>query len=167
MIMDTEILNIGCTLLGTVLGACGTHLFKSGRRKAAAEADRAIIDNYEARLEDLHKVIDLNNDNEIRHAKRVVELNKALDDKTALIRDLNAKVYTSQQEANRANDRANECQKENTELKLQLAREKCGIYDCVSRQPPTEDTRRAIAAARTRRERVKEKPKPLHDKEDV
>lgn len=165
--MDIEILNIGCTLLGTVLGACGTHLFKSGRRKAAAEADRAIIDNYEARLEDLHKVIDLNNDNEIRHAARVVELNKALDDKTALIRDLNAKVYTSQQEANRANDRANECQAENIDLKLQLAREKCGIYDCISRQPPTEDTRRAIAAAKTRKGRVKEKPKPLHDKEDV
>lgn len=160
MIMDIEILNIGCTLLGTVLGACGTHLFKSGRRKAAAEADRAIIDNYEARLEDLHKVIDLNNDNEIRHAKRVVELNKALDDKTALIRDLNARIFDTQQQNA-------ETLKENTELKLQLAREKCGIYDCVSRQPPTEDTRRAIAAAKTRKERVKEKPKTLHDKEDV
>ena len=164
--MDTEILNIGCTLLGTVLGACGTHLFKSGRRKAAAEADRAIIDNYEARLADLHKVIDLNNENEVRHAARVVELNNALDNKTALIRDLNAKVYTSQQEANRANDRANECQKENTELKLQLAKEKCGTYDCISRQPPTEDTRRAIAAKKSR-ERVKETPKPLHDKQDT
>lgn len=160
MIMDIEILNIGCTLLGTVLGACGTHLFKSGRRKAAAEADRAIIDNYEARLEDLHKVIDLNNDNEIRHAKRVVELNNALDDKTALIRDLNARIFDTQQQNA-------ETLKENTELKLQLAREKCGIYDCVSRQPPTEDTRRAIAAAKTRKERVKETPKPLHDKEDM
>lgn len=142
--MDIEILNIGCTLLGTVLGACGTHLFKSGRRKAAAEADRAIIDNYEARLEDLHKVIDLNNDNEIRHAKRVVELNKALDDKTALIRDLNARIFDTQQQNA-------ETLKENTELKLQLAREKCGIYDCVSRQPPTEDTRRTIAAAKRKR----------------
>ncbi len=158
--MDTEILNIGCTLLGTVLGACGTHLFKSGRRKAAAEADRAIIDNYEARLEDLHKVIDLNNDNEIRHAKRVVELNKALDDKTALIRDLNARIFDTQQQNA-------ETLKENTELKLQLAKEKCGIYDCVSRQPPTEDTRRAIAAAKQRKERVKETPKPLHDKQDT
>lgn len=158
--MDIEILNIGCTLLGTVLGACGTHLFKSGRRKAAAEADRAIIDNYEARLEDLHKVIDLNNDNEIRHAKRVVELNKALDDKTALIRDLNARIFDTQQQNA-------ETLKENTELKLQLAKEKCGIYDCVSRQPPTEDTRRAIAAAKKRKERVKETPKPLHDKENV
>ena len=167
MIMDTEILNIGCTLLGTVLGACGTHLFKSGRRKAAAEADRAVAEGYEERISDLHKVIELNNDTLIKHAQRISELNKALDDKTDLIRDLNAKVYTSQQEANRANDRANESQKENTELKLQLAREKCGIYDCVSRQPPTEDTRRAIAAAKTRKERVKEKPKTLHDKEDV
>ncbi len=139
--MDIEILNIGCTLLGTVLGACGTHLFKSGRRKAAAEADRAIIDNYEARLEDLHKVIDLNNDNEIRHAKRVVELNKALDDKTALIRDLNARIFDTQQQNA-------ETLKENTELKLQLAKEKCGIYDCINREPPTEDTRRAIAAAK-------------------
>ena len=137
--MDTEILNIGCTLLGTVLGACGTHLFKSGRRKAAAEADRAIIDNYEARLEDLHKVIDL--DNEIRHAKRVVELNKALDDKTALIRDLNARIFDTQQQNA-------ETLKENTELKRQLAKEKCGIYDCINREPPTEDTRRAIAAAK-------------------
>ena len=157
--MDTEILNIGCTLLGTVLGACGTHLFKSGRRKAAAEADRAIIDNYEARLEDLHKVIELNNENEVRHAKRVVELNKALDDKTALIRDLNARIFDTQQQNA-------ETLKENTELKLQLAKEKCGIYGCVNRQPPTEDTRRAIAAAK-RKERVKETPKPLHDKEDV
>lgn len=142
--MDTEILNVICTLVGTALGACGTHLFKSGRRKAAAEADRAIIDNYEARLEDLHKVIDLNNDNEIRHAKRVVELNKALDDKTALIRDLNARIFDTQQQNA-------ETLKENTELKLQLAREKCGTYDCVSRQPPTEDTRRAIAAAKRKR----------------
>ena len=165
--MDIEILNIGCTLLGTVLGACGTHLFKSGRRKAAAEADRAVIDNYEARLDDLHKVIDLNNDTLIKHAQRISELNKALDDKTDQIRKLNGNVYTSQQEANRANDRANECQKENTELKLQLAKEKCGIYDCVSRQPPTEDTRRAIAAAKQRKERAKETPKPLHDKQDT
>lgn len=164
--MDIEILNIGCTLLGTVLGACGTHLFKSGRRKAAAEADRAVAEGYEARIADLHKVIDLNNENEKLHAARVVELNKALDNKTDLIRNLNDKVYTSQQEANRANDRANECQKENTELKLQLAREKCGIYDCINREPPTEDTRRAIAAAK-RKERVKETPKPLHDKENV
>ena len=159
MIMDIEILNIGCTLLGTVLGACGTHLFKSGRRKAAAEADRAIIDNYEARLEDLHKVIDLNNDNEIRHAKRVVELNKALDDKTALIRDLNARIFDTQQQNA-------ETLKENSELKLQLAREKCGIYDCINREPPTEDTRRAIAAAK-RKERVKETPKTLHDRQDT
>ena len=155
--MDTEILNIGCTLLGTVLGACGTHLFKSGRRKAAAEADRAITDNYEARLADLHKVIDLNNDNEIRHAARVVELNKALDDKTALIRDLNARIFDTQQQNA-------ETLRENTELKLQLAKEKCGTYDCISRQPPTEDTRRAIAAAA---KRVKETPKPLHDKHDI
>lgn len=146
--MDIELLNIICTLLGTVLGACGTHLFKSGRRKAAAEADRAVIDNYEARLEDLHKVIDLNNENEVRHAKRVVELNKALDDKTALIRDLNARVFDTQQQNA-------ETLKENTELKLQLAKEKCGTYDCINRQPPTEDTRRAIAAAK----RVKETPK--------
>ncbi|HBC20715.1 MAG TPA: hypothetical protein DC009_01150 [Porphyromonadaceae bacterium] len=155
--MDIEILNIGCTLLGTVLGACGTHLFKSGRRKAAAEADRAITDNYEARLADLHKVIDLNNDNEIRHAARVVELNKALDDKTALIRDLNARIFDTQQQNA-------ETLRENTELKLQLAKEKCGTYDCISRQPPTEDTRRAIAAAA---KRVKETPKPLHDKHDI
>ena len=155
--MDIEILNIGCTLLGTVLGACGTHLFKSGRRKAAAEADRAITDNYEARLADLHKVIDLNNDNEIRHAARLVEINKALDDKTALIRDLNARIFDTQQQNA-------ETLRENTELKLQLAKEKCGTYDCISRQPPTEDTRRAIAAAA---KRVKETPKPLHDKHDI
>ena len=157
--MDIEILNIGCTLLGTVLGACGTHLFKSGRRKAAAEADRAITDNYEARLADLHKVIDLNNDNEIRHAARVVELNKALDDKTALIRDLNARIFDTQQQNA-------ETLRENTELKLQLAKEKCGTYDCISRQPPTEDTRRAIAA-KQRKERVKETPKTFHDKQDT
>lgn len=164
--MDIEILNIGCTLLGTVLGACGTHLFKSGRRKAAAEADRAVAEGYEERISDLHKVIDLNNDTLIKHAQRISELNKALDDKTDLIRDLNAKVYTSQQEANRANDRANESQRENTELKLRLAREKCGIYDCINREPPTEDTRRAIAAAK-RKERVKETPKTLHDRQDT
>ena len=157
--MDIEILNIGCTLLGTVLGACGTHLFKSGRRKAAAEADRAIIDNYEARLADLHKVIDLNNENEVRHAARVVELNNALDNKTALIRDLNARIFDTQQQNA-------ETLKENTELKLQLAKEKCGTYDCISRQPPTEDTRRAIAAKKSR-ERVKETPNPLHDKQDT
>lgn len=162
--MDTEILNIGCALIGTVLGACGTHLFKSGRRKAAAEADRAVAEGYEARIADLHRVIELNNENEKLHAARVVELNKALDNKTDLIRKLNDKVYTSQQEANRANDRANEALRENTELKLQLAKEKCGTYDCISRQPPTEDTRRAIAAAA---KRVKETPKPLHDKHDI
>lgn len=160
MIMDIEILNIGCTLLGTVLGACGTHLFKSGRRKAAAEADRAVAEGYEERISDLHKVIELNNDTLIKHAQRISELNKALDDKTALIRDLNARIFDTQQQNA-------ETLKENTELKLQLAREKCGIYDCVSRQPPTEDTRRAIAAAKTRKERVKETPKPLHDKKDM
>lgn len=142
--MDIEILNIGCTLLGTVLGACGTHLFKSGRRKAAAEADRAISEGYEARIADLHKVIDLNNENEVRHAARVVELNNALDNKTALIRDLNARIFDTQQQNA-------ETLKENTELKLQLAKEKCGIYDCINREPPTEDTRRAIAAAKTRK----------------
>lgn len=80
-------------------------LTKSGRLKNKAEAMNAMNGMYEARIKDLHASIEVCNNTEREHVKRISELNKVVDDKTDRIRKISDDLYSSQLEVNRANDR--------------------------------------------------------------
>ena len=95
-------------MIGTALGALGGGGWlinlRASRRTAKATADKALIDNYEARLAALHQTIDHLNATEREHAARICELNHAIDDKTTQIRKLTQQVWDSQQEVNKAQE---------------------------------------------------------------
>ncbi|MBD5306113.1 MAG: hypothetical protein HDS14_00570 [Bacteroides sp.] len=98
-------------MIGTALGALGGGGWlinlRASRRTAKATADKALIDNYEARLAALHQTIDHLNATEREHAARICELNHALDDKTTQIRKLTQQVWDSQQDVNKAQEQIN------------------------------------------------------------
>lgn len=98
-----EIIALIGTALGTLGGGGWLINLRASRRVAKANADKALIDNYEARLESLHQTIDKLNDTEREHASRISELNHALDDKTAQIRKLTTRALDAEEENNRLN----------------------------------------------------------------
>lgn len=102
--------------LGGIAGGLGIGMFtKSGRRKTKADADarvaeaqKLMIENYEARIKDLHSSIETLNKSEAHYIERISQQNHALDSKTEQIRNLTQKVWDSEQEVNRVQDMLNE-----------------------------------------------------------
>ena len=102
--------------LGGIAGGLGIGMFtKSGRRKTKADADarvaeaqKLMIENYEARIKDLHSSIETLNKSEAHYIERISQQNHALDSKTEQIRNLTDKLYSSEQEVNRVQDMLNE-----------------------------------------------------------
>lgn len=103
--MEIDLIQLIGTLGGLVTGGLAGMLSKSGRIKAKSDAMKSMAEAYEMRIKALHTVIDNNNKTEIEHSRRISELNHALDDKTARIRDLTDKEQGAQRELNRANER--------------------------------------------------------------
>lgn len=103
----SEIIALIGTALGTLGGGGWLINLRATRRAAKANADKALIDNYELRLAALHQTIDKFNETEREHAARICELNHALDDKTEQIRKLTQHVWDSQQEVNKAQEYIN------------------------------------------------------------
>ena len=144
--------------VGGIVSGFGFGMFtKSGRVKSQAEAHAAMVaayemqlksqrEGYEARLSALHKVADERNKTEVENAKRISELNHALNDKTERIRKLTDDVYDSQKEVNRVQDMLNDANARITELTEELAARnldaerleniRCHRYDCSDRLPP-------------------------------
>lgn len=146
--MILEWVNALVAACGVLAGIGGTMLFKSGRDKARAEADKAIKDNYEERISDLHKSVEALNETEVRQAKRIAELNAALDNKTGRIREVEDRLVHTERENTRLAEEAGE-------LKKELAEKRCHLLDCTEREPPTGRTRRArkkAASATTAKE---------------
>ena len=146
--MIIEILTIAAPVLTGVLGYFASHLTKSGRDKERALSDKAIKDNYEERISDLHKSVEALNETEVRQAKRIAELNAALDNKTARIREVEDRLVHTERENTRLAE-------ENGELKKENAQTRCHLLDCTEREPPTDRTRRArkkAASATTAKE---------------
>lgn len=146
--MIIEILTIAAPVLTGVLGYFASHLTKSGRDKERALSDKAIKDNYEERISDLHKSVEALNEAEVRQAKRIAELNAALDDKTARIREVEDRLVHTERENTRLAEEAGE-------LKKELAEKRCHLLDCAHREPPTDRTLRArkkAASATTAKE---------------
>lgn len=146
--MIIEILTIAAPVLTGVLGYFASHLTKSGRDKERALSDKAIKDNYEERISDLHKSVEALNETEVRQAKRIAELNAALDNKTVRIREVEDRLVVTERENTRLAE-------ENGELKKELAEKRCHLLDCTEREPPTGRTRRArkkAASATTAKE---------------
>lgn len=146
--MILEWVNALVAACGVLAGIGGTMLFKSGRDKARAEADKAIKDNYEERISDLHKSVEALNETEVRQAKRIAELNAALDNKTGRIREVEDRLVVTERENTRLAEEAGE-------LKKELAEKRCHLLDCPDRQPPTARSLRArkkAASATTAKE---------------
>lgn len=146
--MIIEILTIAAPVLTGVLGYFASHLTKSGRDKERALSDKAIKDNYEERIADLHKSVEALNETEVRQAKRIAELNAALDNKTARIREVEDRLVVTERENTRLAEEAGE-------LKKELAEKRCHLLDCPDRQPPTDRSLRArkkAASATTAKE---------------
>ena len=136
--MILEWVNALVAACGVLAGIGGTMLFKSGRDKARAEADKAIKDNYEERISDLHKSVEALNETEVRQAKRIAELNAALDNKVARIREVEDRLVVTERENTRLAEAVGT-------LKEDLANHRCHILECSHRQPPNKHTREALA----------------------
>ena len=136
--MILEWVNALVAACGVLAGIGGTMLFKSGRDKARAEADKAIKDNYEERIADLHKSVEALNETEVRQAKRIAELNAALDNKVARIREVEDRLVVTERENTRLAEEVGT-------LKEDLANHRCHILECSHRQPPNKHTREALA----------------------
>lgn len=130
------------------LGGVGVYKYftHSGRKEIKADADskvqeaqKLMIDNYEERIKDLHAIIDDYNDKERKHAVRIEEKDKVIDDKTARIRELSGKVWTSEQEVNHINAKLNEAQQRITGLTEERDKYRnwhCRKAECTDRIPP-------------------------------
>lgn len=137
-------------ITGSTLGVAGSlgWLFnwRSNRRVARMAAEKAMIDNYEARIAALHESMQKSNAMETEHLERLSALNHALDGKTDRIRELTDKLYDSEQEVNRVNDLLNVAQSAIANLERQLGEANlqiehykawhCRNADCPSRLPP-------------------------------
>lgn len=132
------------------MGGLGLGMFtKSGRIKMQSEAHAVTVqayemqlksqrEGYEARLDMLTKAAKERNNIEVENAKRISELNHALNDKTDRIRKLSDDVYDSQQELNRANERIIGLTKALEEERRRHDRLKlirCHRFDCDNRLP--------------------------------
>lgn len=135
--MTLEWINALVAVCGAVAGVGGTMLFKSGRDKARAEADKAIKDNYEERIADLHRSIDVLNETEAKQARRIADLNGALDNKTLRIREVEDRLVVTERENTRLAE-------ENGALKTDMASHRCVIRNCGGRTPANEHTCSAL-----------------------
>ena len=117
------------------IGAFGGYFSKAGRIKDKADAYTAMAKSYEYRIESLHKIIDTCNKTIEELQERIASLNRALDDKTDIIRKYVADImrFTAQ---------LVEAQKEIADLRvaLEYALEwRCEHPDCNDprgRRPP-------------------------------
>lgn len=137
-------------LIGSALGIGGglgwLYNWRSNRKIAKMTAEKAMIDNYEARIAALHESMQKSNAMESEHLKRISELNHALDGKTDRIRELTDKLYDSEQEVNRVNDLLNVAQSTIANLERQLGEANvqkehykawhCRKAECTERLPP-------------------------------
>lgn len=148
--MNTMDLNSLIGILGSALGIGGglgwLFNWKSNRKVAKMTAEKAMIDNYEARITALHESMQKSNAIESEHLERISELNHALDDKTDRIRSLTDKLYESEQEVNRVNGLLAAAQSLVATLERQLGEAKvmtehyrawhCRNAECDHRMPP-------------------------------
>ena len=110
-------MDIDFTQLLTMLGTLSTgglvgYLSKSGRIKSKADANKAMAEDYEYRIESLHKVIETCNTTIKELQERIALLNHALDDKTEMIRKYVADIMKAERGLNEANARLIEAEKE-------------------------------------------------------
>ena len=148
MNLETAILLIS-TLGGLELVKYLVNLFvnrKNERRKNNAEAEKAEADVDDAEVKRLHGEIDhmqviINNLTELdkTHTKRMSELNAAIDKHIDRNRELSDRLYQSESELNRRNERIEELTKEvgNERLQRQYFEVwRCERTDCKDHRGP-------------------------------
>lgn len=129
-------------------GVLGFFLHRAtNKRLAVAEADKAEAQaNHEEwelekeRLQETHETIMTLNGIIKSQGETISKNNKALDDKTARLREAqDREVKANEEKAKLAAENA-ELIRENGELKLRLQRHECIKIHCIDRDPPNEHT---------------------------
>ena len=143
----TEIISIiinavlGCTtLLGFICYYSANKRLKNTEvSKAETEVTAARFEVYEQRLEHCNETVEKHNETISHQSETIANLNRALDDKTARIRQLTDDLYQSEREKNDLNDKLVKATETIGKLELKLAKYKdwhCRVADCPHRLPP-------------------------------
>lgn len=142
----TEIISIiinavlGCTtLLGFICYYSANKRLKNTEvSKAETEVTAARFEVYEQRLEHCNETVEKHNETIAHQSETIANLNRALDDKTARIRQLTDDLYQSEREKNDLNDKLVKATETIGKLELRidkLTRWKCHKSSCTNREP--------------------------------
>lgn len=131
---------LGCTtLLGFICYySANKRLKNSEASKAETEVTAARFEVYEQRLEHCNETVEKHNDTIAHQSETIADLNKALDDKTARIRQITDDLYQSERESNALNAKLVEATEKIGQLNLRidkLTRWKCHDSNCPNRRP--------------------------------
>lgn len=144
--MNIELISIivnavlGCTtLLGFVCYYSANKKLKNTEvTKAETEVTAAKFEVYEQRLEHCNETVEKHNETIAHQSETIANLNKALDDKTARIRQITDDLYQSERESNALNAKLVEATEKIGKLNLRidkLTRWKCHDSNCPNRRP--------------------------------
>lgn len=159
--MTTELIIAVLGLIGTLIGGgiLGTIAYRRQNRRlkdvevinaelstqkaeldlklSEVEVDKAKDEYNEARISQLHEVIDGNNKTMTDMSATIAMLNHTIDDKTARIREVEDSLAVTERENTRLAE-------ENGALKTDLALNRCVIRKCGGRDPQNEHTIAAL-----------------------
>ena len=129
-------------------GVLGFFLHRStNKRLAIAEADKAEAQaNQEEwqlekdRLKETHDTIMTLNDIIKSQGETISKNNKALDDKTARLREAQDREFKANEEKAALAAEVTRLTQENGELRLRLQKHECIKLHCIERDPPNEHT---------------------------
>lgn len=148
----------GSTLLGVLFHRTAKQRVATAEAdKAEAEANQQEWNLEHQRLDESHQTIMTLNDIIKQQGETISRNNKALDDKTARIREAQEREFESNRERAALADENTRLTRENGELRLRLQKHECIKLSCIHRDPPNEHT---LAA----REREKQGKKPDNPK---
>lgn len=134
--------------LGGLLSGLGIGMFtKEGRVRSQADAYKAMAEAYETRITALHQITDNYNKTMLEQSETIAKLNRALDDKTAYIREIIAKNLDTEAQLNTINRRLSALieQKGRLELLVEYLKSwRCEWPECHDprgRRPPNDKLR--------------------------
>lgn len=131
----------GSTLLGLLFHRSANKRIKEAEAdKLAAQANQEEWNLEHQRLEESHQTIMTLNGIIKTQGETISKNNKALDDKTARLREAQDREFKANEEKARLAQENADLIRENGELKLRLQKHECIKLSCVHRDPPNEHT---------------------------
>lgn len=131
----------GSTLLGLMFHRSANKRIKEAEAdKLAAQANQEEWNLEHQRLEESHQTIMTLNGIIKTQGETISKNNKALDDKTARLREAQDREFKANEEKARLAQENADLIREIGELKLRLQKHECIKLSCVHRDPPNEHT---------------------------